>query len=70
LLVVDNCEHLIDACAQLTDALLRECPSLHILATSREAPRTAAEATWHVATLGVADPQADVSLDLRSLAPG
>lgn len=36
LLVLDNCEHLVQACAQLADALLRACPSLTILATSRE----------------------------------
>ena len=37
LLVLDNCEHLIEACAQLADQLLRHCPELHLLATSREA---------------------------------
>src|ERR687891_2264923 len=36
LLVLDNCEHLLDACAVLTEALLREAPSLRILATSRQ----------------------------------
>ena len=36
LLVLDNCEHLIDACAQLADALLAHCPRLRIVATSRE----------------------------------
>ena len=37
LLMLDNCEHLIDACAQLAETLLQACPNLHILATSREA---------------------------------
>ena len=37
LLVLDNCEHLIEACAALVEALLRACPELRILATSREA---------------------------------
>ena len=37
LLILDNCEHLIDACAQLAETLLQSCPELHILATSREA---------------------------------
>ncbi|MEA2494679.1 MAG: hypothetical protein QOJ29_2590, partial [Thermoleophilaceae bacterium] len=37
LLVVDNCEHLIDASAQLVNGLLQGCSSLHVLATSREA---------------------------------
>ena len=36
LLVLDNCEHLIDACAALAEALLRGCPEMRILATSRE----------------------------------
>ena len=37
LLVVDNCEHLLDACAELIDPLLARCPELFVLATSREA---------------------------------
>ena len=36
LLVLDNCEHLLGACAKLADALLRRCPRVHVLATSRE----------------------------------
>lgn len=37
LLVLDNCEHLVDACADLANALLRSCPDLKVFATSREA---------------------------------
>jgi predicted ATPase len=37
LLILDNCEHLVDACADLADSLLALCPRLHLLATSREA---------------------------------
>ena len=37
LLVLDNCEHLIESCARLADALLHACPHLVIFATSREA---------------------------------
>ena len=37
LLVIDNCEHLMDACAVLVSTLLRACPELHVLATSRQA---------------------------------
>ena len=37
LLVLDNCEHLLDACAALADTLLRACPGVRILATSRQA---------------------------------
>ena len=36
LLLVDNCEHVLDACAKLADALLRNCPNVVVLATSRE----------------------------------
>jgi predicted ATPase len=36
LLIMDNCEHLIEACAKLVDALGRSCPRLHVLVTSRE----------------------------------
>jgi len=37
LLLLDNCEHLLDACARLADTLLLACPHLQVLATSREA---------------------------------
>ncbi len=42
LLVLDNCEHLLSACALLVDTLLPACPELHVLATSREPLRTPA----------------------------
>ncbi len=51
LLILDNCEHLIGACAELADQLLRSCPQVHILATSREALRVAGEVEWPVAPL-------------------
>src|SRR5713226_3110382 len=47
LLVLDNCEHLLSACAQLTDALLRVCPDLRILATSREGLGIAGELAYY-----------------------
>jgi len=43
LLVLDNCEHLLDACAVLTGTLLAPCPDLHVLATSRQALGVAGE---------------------------
>ncbi|RPJ37123.1 MAG: hypothetical protein EHM21_18405, partial [Chloroflexi bacterium] len=43
LLVLDNCEHLVDACARFANALLGSCPDLHILATSREPLRITGE---------------------------
>ena len=57
LLVLDNCEHLVDACAHLAEVLLGSCPGLRILATSREALGVAGEATWVVPPLSVPDPR-------------
>jgi DNA-binding SARP family transcriptional activator len=53
LLVVDNCEHLVEAVAQLVDALLASCPHLRILATSRGTLNAAGEVTWVVPSLTV-----------------
>src|SRR5688500_415010 len=55
LLVLDNCEHLVDACAELVDALLRGCPRLTVLATSREALGVASETAWLVPPLAAED---------------
>jgi predicted ATPase len=57
LLILDNCEHLIDACAQVVDLLLRSCAHVQVLATSRELFGVAGEATWRVASLSVANRQ-------------
>jgi predicted ATPase/DNA-binding CsgD family transcriptional regulator len=57
LLVFDNCEHLIEPCAQLAETLLRACPNLRILATSREPLRIAGELLWLVPPLSLPDPQ-------------
>ena len=56
LLVVDNCEHLVDACARLADDLLSSCPDLRILTTSREPLRAPGEVTWRVGGLAAPDP--------------
>ncbi len=56
LLVLDNCEHLIDACAELGDTLLSVCPRLHILASSREALGITGEVAYRVPSLAMADP--------------
>lgn len=55
LLIFDNCEHLIQACAQLTEALLRACSNLKILATSREALGISGEFACNVDTLSIPD---------------
>jgi predicted ATPase/class 3 adenylate cyclase/Tfp pilus assembly protein PilF len=53
LLVIDNCEHLLHACAMLSDLLLRGCPHLTILASSREALGIAGEQTYRVPSLSL-----------------
>ena len=53
LLVLDNCEHVIDTCARLADRLLRACPNLHVLATSRERLRIDGEVAWRVPPLSL-----------------
>jgi predicted ATPase/DNA-binding XRE family transcriptional regulator len=57
LLILDNCEHLLDACAQLADTLLKNCPNLKILATSREALGVSGEALFIVPPLRLPDVQ-------------
>ncbi len=55
LLLVDNCEHLVEGCAELANALLRSCPNLKILATSREVLGVSGEVVWAVPPLSVPD---------------
>jgi len=55
LLVVDNCEHLLVACAQLAETFLRRCPQLRVLATSQEPLGVAGEATYRVPSLSMPD---------------
>jgi predicted ATPase/DNA-binding SARP family transcriptional activator len=55
LIVLDNCEHLVDASAEIVDALLRSCPRITILATSREALGVASETAWLVPPLASAE---------------
>jgi predicted ATPase/DNA-binding CsgD family transcriptional regulator len=56
LLVLDTCEHLIDSCARLCHRLLASSPGLHVLATSREPLRMAAETVWQVPPLSLPGP--------------
>ena len=53
LLIFDNCEHLLDACAQLIRSLLTNCPNLKVLATSREILTVAGEASYYVPSLSI-----------------
>lgn len=53
LMLVDNCEHLAQACGALAQALLQACPALRLLATSRQPLGLAGEAVWRVPPLAV-----------------
>jgi predicted ATPase/class 3 adenylate cyclase len=66
LLVLDNCEHLLSACAQLSHALLRSYPSLTILATSREGLGMAGEQTYRVPSLSLPDPSRSQTVETLS----
>jgi predicted ATPase len=65
LLVLDNCEHLPDACARLAEDLLRACPRLGILATSREPLNAQGEVVWPLAPLDL--PSSGSEPDLTEL---
>ena len=56
LLVLDNCEHLVEACAHLVEILQRPCPRVKIVATSREALGVSGEQVYRVPSLLVPDP--------------
>lgn len=62
LLLLDNCEQVIHAAASLSETLLRSCPGVRILATSREAFGIGAESVMHVPPLTVPDPNCEPSL--------
>lgn len=55
LLILDNCEHVIEACAELAEALLRACPGVRLLATSRETLGISGETAWRVPSLSLPD---------------
>lgn len=65
LLVLDNCEHLLAACASLVDILLRSCPGLRVLATSREPLHVEGETVW--VTPPLSSPSAGDCGSLQSL---
>ncbi|MCP3797814.1 LuxR C-terminal-related transcriptional regulator [Allokutzneria sp. A3M-2-11 16] len=66
LLLLDNCEHVIDSCASLVEWLLRRCPGLRVLATSREALRVPGEVVFRLGQLSVPEVEDDLALVLRS----
>jgi predicted ATPase/class 3 adenylate cyclase/DNA-binding CsgD family transcriptional regulator len=51
LVILDNCEHLIDACASIVDAVLRRCPDVTVLTTTREPLGVEGEVSWRVPSL-------------------
>src|SRR4051812_44000241 len=63
LLVLDNCEHLIDSCAALCDTLLRLSPGLKILTTSRQPLDLECELSWRVPSLALPHVQHDLTVD-------
>jgi predicted ATPase/class 3 adenylate cyclase len=56
LIVLDNCEHLIGGCAKAADAILRRCPRVHLVATSREPLDIGGEAVYRVPPLSLPRP--------------
>ncbi len=63
LLVLDNCEHLLDACASLSEILLRACPRLRVLASSREPLGAYGEMIFRVPSLPVPDSNVELPLE-------
>jgi predicted ATPase/class 3 adenylate cyclase len=68
LMVLDNCEHLLDVTAELVVALLGGAPRLTLLATSREPIGVTGEATWRVPSLSVSDEAIELFADRARLA--
>ena len=64
LLILDNCEHLVEPSAQLAEALLQECPQLCIVATSRQGLGVTGETVWKVPSLTVPDPKRALPLEI------
>jgi len=63
LLVLDNCEHVVPDCAELAEHLLRTCPQLKILATSRQRLGVDGEIAWRVPSLASPDPRTIAGTD-------
>jgi len=59
LIVLDNCEHLIGACSKVADAILRHCPEIRVLATSREPLGIAGETIYRVPSMSLPDEDDD-----------
>lgn len=64
LIILDNCEHLLLACAELVERLLKSCPNLKILATSREPLQVPGEAVYRVPSMAI-PPEPTISRKFR-----
>lgn len=69
LLVLDNCEHVLAACATMADTLLRAAPELRIVATSREPLRIGGEQTCSLSTLPVPDEHRQIGIEALARFP-
>jgi predicted ATPase len=63
LVIFDNCEHLIESCAQLMSLLLTSCEKLSVLGTSREALRISGEIPYRVPSLTTPSPEIEHVID-------
>ncbi|MBS1517823.1 MAG: tetratricopeptide repeat protein [Bacteroidetes bacterium] len=66
LIIIDNCEHIVEASAKLALKILSNCPKLKLLATSREALRCYGEQTHRISSLDIPDPKETISLEKLS----
>ncbi len=64
LLVLDNCEHLIEACAQFATTVLRQCAHITILASSRESLGIDGETSYRVPSMQIPNPNAQVPIEM------
>ena len=69
-LCFDNCEHLVEACAEVVGALLRACPGMTVLATSREPLGVPGEAVWRVPPMAEGEAMALFGDRARLVRPG
>jgi predicted ATPase/class 3 adenylate cyclase/DNA-binding CsgD family transcriptional regulator len=63
LLVLDNCEHVVDQCAELIDAVTRQCGGVRVLATSRQVLDVAGEVMWRLPSMGLPPDGSDTLVD-------
>jgi predicted ATPase/DNA-binding CsgD family transcriptional regulator len=66
LLILDNCEHLVEACSELATLLLRNCPNLRLLATSREPFEAEGDTIWRVPPLSLPPLGASTLAEIKS----